>query len=69
MENRKLTLELKLRGDTETRVVGADRIRVDGRGRLLLYSTSGGAPENFWLREVQSFSIRRPSHLSVGAAG
>jgi len=62
MEKRKLVMELKLRGDTDLRVIAATRIKVDGRGRLLLYDRQSTAPANIWLRELQSFAIRRVSH-------
>jgi hypothetical protein len=67
MENRNLVLELKLRGDSEARVIGAARIRVDGRGSLLLYGQQG-APASIRLGELQSFAIRRPSHLHAQTA-
>jgi hypothetical protein len=68
MENRNLVLELKLRGDTDIRVIGATRIQVDGRGRLLLYDRRDAAPSNIQLGELQSFAIRRVSHLPAETA-
>ena len=68
MENRNLVLELKLRGDTDLSVIGVTRIKVDGRGRLLLYDTQGTAPANVWLGDLQSFSIRLVSHMPAETA-
>jgi len=63
MENRNLVLELKLRGETDLRVIGATRIQVDGRGGLLLYDRQGAAPASFRLGELQSLSIRQVSRI------
>lgn len=68
MENRKLTLELKLRGDTDSRLIGAARMRVDGRGGLLLYESPGAAPMEIRLAELQSFSIRPASQIHRATA-
>jgi hypothetical protein len=68
MENRTLVLELKLRGDADLRVIGASRIQVDGRGRLLLYDRPGADPANIRLNELQSFAIRRVLHLPAETA-
>jgi len=66
MENLNLVLKLKLHGDTDLRVIGATRIKVDGRGRLLLYGTHH-TPANIRLAELQSFSIRQVSHIPATA--
>jgi hypothetical protein len=67
MENGNLVLELKLRGDSDIRVIGATRIRVDGRGRLLLYDQRD-APANIWLGELQSFAIHRVLEIHAPTA-
>jgi len=68
MGNRNLVLEMKLRGDAGLKVVGAERIQVDGCGRLLLYDRRGAAPSQIWLRELQSFAIRRAPHFPAETA-
>jgi hypothetical protein len=68
MKNRNLVLEMKLRGDADLKVMGAARIQLDGRGRLLLYDRRGAAPSQIWLRELQSFSIRRAPHIPAETA-
>lgn len=62
MENRNLVLELKLRGDNDVRIIGATRLLVDGRGKLVLYDQQG-TPSNIRLGELQSLAIRRVSPL------
>jgi hypothetical protein len=68
MDNRSLVVELKLRGDSNLRVIGATRMHVDGRGSLLLYDSQGAAHANICLGEVQSFAIRRASRLPAETA-
>jgi hypothetical protein len=59
MEHRKLIVELKIRGERDTQVIGLARIQVDGRGALLLYDTTCAVPAKISIRELQSFSIRQ----------
>lgn len=57
MDHRKLMLAFKVRGQSGTQVVGLARIRVDGRGALLLYDTNSAAPATIPIETLQSLSI------------
>jgi hypothetical protein len=56
-ENLKRILSFKLTGDNGSRVCGATRIKVDGRGGLTVYDAANGMSEKIDLSQVQSFSI------------
>jgi hypothetical protein len=43
MDNLNLVVKFMLAGDAQLHVKGAARIKVDGRGGLLLYGAQGGA--------------------------
>jgi hypothetical protein len=66
VEKSNLVLRFKLAGDSRVHVKGAARIRVDGRGGLMLYNGRGTA-EEIDLRRLQSFSIQtvRPASESL----
>jgi hypothetical protein len=68
MEDRKLIVELKMRGERETQVIGLARIQVDGHGALLLYHTTRAVPAKISINELQSFAIRQGAHLMGTAA-
>jgi hypothetical protein len=59
MDNLNLVLTFKLAGDAGVHVRGAARIKVDGRGGLMLYDTQGDGAETIDLRTLQSFCIHQ----------
>ena len=61
MDNLNLILKFKLAGDDHLHVKGAARIKVDGRGTLMLYNTQSRAVETIDLRTLRSFSIQQVS--------
>jgi hypothetical protein len=69
MNKLNLILKFKLAGDGHFHVKGAARIRVDGRGGLMLYGTQSGAVETIDLQALRSLSIQQVSparvHLAV----
>lgn len=58
MKNLNLVVMFRLSTDGQMRVKGASRIKLDGRGSLMLYDSENGAAETIDLRNVQSFSIQ-----------
>jgi hypothetical protein len=69
MDDLNLILKFKLAGDDHLHVKGAARIKVDGRGALMLYNTQSRAVETIDIRALQSFSIQqvRPGHPQLAA--
>lgn len=61
MNNLNLILKFKLAGDDHLHVKGAARIKVDGRGALMLYNAQSRAVETIDLRTLRSFSIQQVS--------
>ncbi len=57
MNNLNLVVMFRLSNDDQMRVKNAARIKLDGRGSLLLYDAEG-AHETIDLRNVRSFSIQ-----------
>ena len=53
-----LLLQFEVAGDNQLHVKGATRIKVDGRGGLVLYDGRTGAAETIDLSQLQSFRIR-----------
>ena len=58
MENLNLVVKFKLSNDCELHVKGAARIKVDGRGGLMVFDAENGTAETIDLRKLQSFSIQ-----------
>ena len=58
MKTLNLLLKYKLAGDSRIHVKGATRIKVDGRGGLMLYDVNTGAAETINLSQLRSFSIQ-----------
>ena len=58
MDNLNLILKFKVAGDANLHVKGAARIKVDGRGGLMLYDAQGGPAEMISLHSLQSFCIQ-----------
>ena len=59
--NLNLILSFKLTGDSDLRICGATRIKVDGYGGLTLYDAGSGLPQRIDLANLQSFSIQSPA--------
>ena len=59
MGNQNLILKFKLAGDDRFHVKGAARIKVDGRGAMLLYNKQNRAVETIDLRALRSFCIQQ----------
>ena len=53
-----LVLMFRLSGDGQMRVKGASRIKLDGRGGLMVYDSENGVAETYDLHNLQSFSIQ-----------
>jgi len=51
-------LMFRLSGDGQMRVKGVSRIKLDGRGGLMVYDSENGAAETYDLQKMQSFSIQ-----------
>jgi len=66
MDNLNFVLQFKRAGDPSLRVHGAARIKIDGRGGLIVYSENGAA-EKLVLSELVDMSIR-PVWLSAHTA-
>jgi len=58
MDDLNLVLKFSVAGDARQHVKGAVRIKVDGRGGLLLYNTQGGV-EAIDLGALESFSVQQ----------
>jgi len=58
MKDLNLVLMFRLSGDGQMRVKGASRIKLDGRGGLMVYDSENGVAETYDLQKVQSFSIQ-----------
>ena len=59
MDNLNLVVKFMLVGDGLLQVKGATRIKVDGRGGLLLYDAQGGGVETIELGALQSLHLQR----------
>ncbi len=84
MKNLTLLLKFTLAGDSRLHVKHATRIKVDGRGGLMLWDVRTGMPETLDLRQLRSFIIQplivgqtsisvrdslNPSALAAGLGG
>ncbi len=58
MKDLNLVLMFRLSGEGQLRVKGASRIKLDGRGGLMVYDSENGAAETYDLESMQSFSIQ-----------
>ena len=59
MDNLNLVVKFRLAGDGRLHVKGATRIKVDGRGGLLLYDAQGGAVETIELGALRSIRLQQ----------
>jgi hypothetical protein len=57
MSDLRMVIKFKLAGDSQHRVKGAVRMKVDGRGSLLLYGGQGEVIESLQVRDLEAFSI------------
>ena len=64
MKDLNLVLMFRLAGDGQMQVKGASRIKLDGRGGLMVYDSENGAAETYDLQKVQSFSIQPMKSVS-----
>ncbi len=63
-----LVVKFILAGDGRLHVKSAARIKVDGRGGLLLYDAQGGAVETIELGALKAFRLQRVRHLNAAPA-
>ena len=59
MDNLNLIVKFMLAGDGRLQVKGATRIKVDGRGGLLLYDAQGEGVETIELGALQSLRLQQ----------
>ena len=62
MDNPNLVVEFMLAGDGRLHVKGAARIKVDGRGGLLLYDAQGGTVETIEMGALKTFHLQHVRH-------
>jgi hypothetical protein len=58
MDNLNLVLKFRVAGESVLRVKGAARIKVDGRGGLMVYDAQSGDAETIDLQSLRAFSIQ-----------
>jgi hypothetical protein len=58
MSDLNLVVKFQLAGDPQIHVNGVARMKVDGRGTLLLYDGTGELVSSIKTADLQSFSIR-----------
>ena len=68
MDDLNLVVKFVLAGDGGLQVKGASRIKVDGRGGLLVYDTQGEGVETIALGSLKSFCLQQVRRASVVAA-
>jgi hypothetical protein len=68
MDNLNLIVKFMLVGDSHLHVKGATRIKVDGRGGLLLYDAQGGAVETIELGALRSIRVQQMRQSCVDTA-
>ena len=59
MDNLNLVVKFMVAGDSRLQVKSASRIKVDGRGGLLLYDAQGGGIETIQLGALKSFCLQQ----------
>jgi hypothetical protein len=59
MDDLYLVVKFMLAGDGQLQVKGAARIKVDGRGGLLLYDSQGASVETIELGSLKSFCLQQ----------
>jgi hypothetical protein len=59
MDNLNLVVKFTVAGDSRLQVKSASRIKVDGRGGLLLYDAQGGGVETIELGALKSFCLQQ----------
>ena len=59
MDNLNLIVKFVLAGDSRLHVKGATRIKLDGRGDLLLYDAQGGGVETIELGMLRSIRLQQ----------
>jgi len=65
MDKTNLILKFKRYGEQEAHVVGATRIRIDGRGGVILYSPNSRIPEWISLSGVETVAVQPVNRASI----
>ena len=68
MDDLNLVLKFRLAGDSRVQVKGASRIKVDGRGGLLVYDAKGEGVETIALGSLTSFCVQQVRRVCLEAA-
>ena len=68
MDNLNLVVKFMVAGDSQLQVKSASRIKVDGRGGLLLYDAQGGGVETIQLGALKSFCLQQVQYACAEAA-
>jgi hypothetical protein len=68
MDNLNLVVKFMVAGDSRLQVKSASRIKVDGRGGLLLYDAQGGGVETIELGALKSFCLQQVPYACAGQA-
>ena len=68
MDNLNLIVKFMLAGDDRLHVKGAARIKVDGRGGLMLYDAKGGGVETIEPGAVKSIRLQQMGHVCAEPA-
>ena len=68
MDNLNLVVKFMVAGDSRLQVKSASRIKVDGRGGLLLYDAQGGGVETIQLGALESFCLQQVPYDCAEAA-
>ena len=68
MDNLNLVVKFTVAGDSRLQVKSASRIKVDGRGGLLLYDAQSGGVETIELGALKSFCLQQVPYACAGRA-
>jgi len=66
MNDLNLMIRFRLTGQDEFQMKGASRMKMDGRGGLILYDAQSGKAERIEIGQLQSF-ILQPANCSTSA--
>jgi hypothetical protein len=68
MDNPNLVVKFMLAGDGRLHIKGAARIKVDGRGGLVLYGAHGETVETIEMGALQTFHLQQVRHTWAESA-
>lgn len=68
MNDLNLVLKFKMAGDPQFHFKGATRIKIDGRGGLMLFDSASDVPEMIDTASLQAFSIHSLAHSQAALA-